>query len=72
MSIVQIKNLNRRLDNLASEAAKELDKTCGNELWRNVGFEAFDGLNDIDRRAIANYYYGQLQTVRELQEVLSK
>ena len=71
MSIVQIKNLNRRLENLAAEASKELDKACGNELWRNVGFEAFDSLKDVDRRAMANYYYGQLQVVRELQEVLS-
>ncbi len=71
MSIVQIRNLNRRLENLASEASKELDKACGNELWKNYGFEAFDSLKDIDRRAIANYYYGQLQTVKELQEVLS-
>ncbi|KGG20728.1 hypothetical protein EV08_0932 [Prochlorococcus marinus str. SS2] len=59
------------MENLASEATKELDKVCGNQLWKNFGFEALDGLKDIDRRAIANYYYGQLQTVRELQEVLS-
>ncbi len=72
MSIVQIKNLNRRLDNLADEATKELDKACGNELWRTIGFEAFDGLKDIERRAIANYYFGQLQTVRELQGILTK
>ena len=71
MSIVQIKNLNRRLENLAAEASKELDKACGNELWRNFGFEAFDNMTDIERRAIANYYFGQLQTVKELQEVLS-
>ena len=71
MSVVQVKNLNRRLENLANEATKELDKACGNELWRNVGFEAFDGLLDADRRSLANYYYGMLQTVRELQEVLS-
>ena len=71
MSAVQVKNLNRRLENLSIEATKELDKVCGNELWRNIGFEAFDGLKDSDKRAMANYYYGQLQTVRELQEVLS-
>ncbi len=70
MSVVQIKNLNRRLDNLYFEAAKELDKTCGNELWKKIGFDAFDGLEDSELRARANYYYGQLQTVRELQEVL--
>ena len=69
MSISQIKNLNRRLENLAIEATKELNRTCGNELWRNIGFEAFDDLEDSDRRATANYYYGQLQTVKELQEV---
>ncbi|KGG12122.1 MULTISPECIES: hypothetical protein [Prochlorococcus] len=70
MSVAQIKNLNRRLENICSEATDELDKACGNELWRKIGFEAFDGLDDTDRRARANYYYGQLQTVRELQEVL--
>ena len=71
MSVYQVKNLNRRLENMAYEATNELDKVCGNQLWKNFGFEAFDGLKDVDRRAIANYYYGQLQTVRELQEVLS-
>ena len=71
MSVVQIKNLNRRLENLAHEATHELDKACGNELWRNIGFDAFDGLEDSERRATANYYYGQWQIVRELQETLS-
>ena len=70
MSVVQIKNLNRRLENLVKEASLELDKACGHELWRNVGFDAFDGLEDAERRARANYYYGQWQTVRELQEAL--
>jgi len=71
MSISQIKNLNRRLDNLANEATSELDKVCGNELWRNLGFDAFDGLEDSERRSRANYYYGQLQTVREIQSVFA-
>ena len=71
MSIVQVKNLNRRLENLAREATHELDKVCGNELWRSVGFDAFDSLFDAERRARANYYYGQWQTVRELQEALN-
>ena len=71
MSAVQVKNLNRRLDILAIEAIEELDKACGNELWKSIGFDAFDALQDADKRALANYYYGQLQTVRELQEVLS-
>tara|TARA_B100000029_G_scaffold367950_1_gene361398 strand:- start:235 stop:450 length:216 start_codon:yes stop_codon:yes gene_type:complete len=71
MSLAQIKNLNRRLDNLVDEAIHELDKACGNELWRSVGFDAFDGLEDVERRAIANYYYGQLQVARDLQSILN-
>ncbi len=71
MSVVQIKNLQRRLDNLSKEASHELDKACGNELWRGIGFEAFDGLDDADRRSRANYYYGQWLTTREIQENLS-
>ncbi len=72
MSIVQVKNLQRRLDNLASEATYELNKACGHELWKNIGFDAFDGLKDSERRARANYYYGQLQAVKELQETIQK
>ncbi len=53
------------------EAIKELDKICGNELWRSIGFDAFDGLSDPERREIANYYYGQWQTVRELKDTLN-
>jgi len=71
MSISQIKNLNRRLDNLSKEASLELDKLCGNELWKSIGFEAFDGLADAGLRASANYYYGQFQTARELQDIFS-
>ena len=56
---------------MADEATHELGKACGNELWRSIGFDAFDGLEDAERRATANYYYGQWQTVRELQENLS-
>tara|TARA_Y100001968_G_C19431354_1_gene757217 strand:+ start:1910 stop:2122 length:213 start_codon:yes stop_codon:yes gene_type:complete len=70
MSVFQIKNLHRRLENMAIEATHELDKACGNELWRNIGFEAFDVLSDNERRSRANYYYGQLQAVRELQETI--
>ncbi len=68
MSIAQIKNLQRRLQNLAQEAASQLDKECGNDLWRHIGFEAVDGLDDSKKRAKANFYYGQWLTVRELQE----
>ena len=71
MSKVQIKSLQRRLENLSKEASFELDKACGHNLWRNIGFDAFDGLEDADRRARANYYYVQLQTAQELQEKLN-
>ena len=70
MSIAQIKNLQRRLANLEQEATAELNKACGNELWMSLGFDAFDSLEEADRRARTNYYYGQLQTVRELLQVI--
>ena len=71
MSATQIKNLQRRLDNLANEANHELNKACGHELWQSFGFDSFDNLQDIERRAFANYYYGQWQTVKEIQEYLA-
>ncbi len=71
MSVFQVKNLQRRLENLSLEATNELNRACGHELWKNLGFDAFDGLDDPERRARANYYYGQWQTVRELKDCLS-
>ncbi len=71
MSIAQIKNLQRRLANLEQEAVAELNRACGHELWISLGFDALDSLEDADRRARANYYYGQLQTVRELQQSIA-
>ncbi len=68
MSIAQIKNLQRRLDHLSNEAAEELDKECGNDLWRHLGFESVDRLENSTKRAKANFYYGQWLTVRELQQ----
>ena len=70
MSAAQVKNLQRRLDNLNNEAETELTRVCGHDLWRSLGFDAFDGLDDSEKRALANYYYGQWQTVRELQDAL--
>ena len=71
MAVAQLKNLQRRLLLLSDEAEQGLNRACGHELWQSVGFDAFDGIEDADRRASANYYYGQWQTVRELQDVLS-
>jgi hypothetical protein len=70
MAIAQIKNLQRRLANLEQEAASEVSRACGHELWQSLGFDALDALEDPDRRARANYYYGQLQTARELRDAL--
>ena len=70
MAIAQIKNLQRRLANLEAEAVEEINRACGHELWLSLGFDALDSVEDPDRRARANYYYGQLQTVRELKEAL--
>mgnify|MGYP001392832089 CR=1 FL=1 len=49
MSVAQVKNLQRRLDNLNREAEAELTKACGHELWRTLGFDAFDGLEPGQR-----------------------
>ena len=70
MSASQIKNINRRLENIAKEASEELDCVCEHELWRNLGFDAIDSLEDDSNRAKANYYYGQWQTAKEVQEAL--
>lgn len=71
MSVAQVKNLQRRLGNLEAEAVEEVNRACGHELWQSLGFDALDSLEDPDRRARANYYYGQLQAVRELKDVLA-
>jgi hypothetical protein len=71
MGIAQTKNLQRRLGVLEQEALEEITRACGNELWQSVGFDALDSLTDADRRARANYYYGQLQVVRELKDALA-
>ncbi len=70
MSISQVKNLQRRLSVLEQEAIAEVSRACGHDLWQSLGFDALDAIEDPERRARANFYYGQLQTVRELMDVL--
>ncbi len=70
MAIAQIKNLQRRLVLLEQEAVEEVSRACGSDLWQTVGFDVVDSMEDADRRARANYYYGQLQVVRELKDAL--
>lgn len=70
MSISQVKNLQRRLSVLEQEAIAEVSRACGHDLWQSLGFDALDAIDDPERRARANFYYGQLQTARELMDAL--
>lgn len=70
VSISQIKNLQRRLNLLEQEAIAEVNRACGHELWQSLGFDALDAIEDAERRARANFYFGQLQTARQLIDVL--
>ena len=65
MSISKSKNLERKLNNIAQEATNELNNVCGSSLWENLGFMFFDQLEDPEKIAKANFYYGQLQIINE-------
>jgi len=67
MSVSKTKNLERKLENFAKEAKNELNNVCGSTLWESLGFVFFDQLEDSEKIAKANYYYGQLQVIKELQ-----
>ena len=66
MSVSKSKNLERKLNNIAKEATNELNKVCGSSLWESLGFIYFDQLNDREKIAKANFYYGQLQIINEI------
>ena len=66
MSISKSKNLERKLDNIAQEATSELNNVCGSSLWESLGFILFDKLEDPEKIAKANFYYGQLKTINEI------
>jgi len=66
MSVSKFKNLERKLDNFAKEAKNELNKVCGSSLWESLGFVFFDQLEDFEKIAKANFYYGQLQIINEI------
>ena len=66
MSLSKSKNLERRLNLLAEEAISELNKVCESSLWETLGFIYFDQLDSKDKIAKANFYYGQLQTIKEI------
>jgi len=66
MSVSKSKNLERKLDIFAKEAKNELNKVCGSSLWESLGFVFFDQLEDSQKIAKANFYYGQLQIINEI------
>ena len=66
MSVSRSKNLERRLNLLAEEAISELNKVCESSLWETLGFVYFDQLDNKDKIAKANFYYGQLQTINQI------
>ena len=66
MSISKSKNLERKLNNIGQEAAKELNNVCGSSLWESLGFIFFDELKDPEKIAKANFYYGQIQLINEI------
>ena len=66
MSVSRSKNLERKLNNITQEVTNELNNVCGNSLWESLGFTFFDQLEDPEKIAKANFYYGQLQIVNEI------
>ena len=66
MSVSRSKNLERKLNNFEKEAITELNNVCGSSLWQSLGFVYFDQLEDPDKIAKANFYYGQLQIISEI------
>ena len=66
MSLAKSKNLERKLNLIFNEATNELNNVCGSNLWETLGFIYFDQLDSKDKIAKANFYYGQLQLVKEL------
>jgi len=70
MSVSKSKNLERKLDIYEKEAKNELNNVCGSTLWESLGFIFFDQLENSDKIAKANFYYGQLQIINELRIVI--
>ena len=66
MSLAKSKNLERKLNLISKEATNELNNVCGSNLWETLGFICFDQLDNKEKIAKANFYYGQLQLVKEL------
>tara|TARA_Y100001970_G_scaffold211126_1_gene257679 strand:- start:2922 stop:3134 length:213 start_codon:yes stop_codon:yes gene_type:complete len=70
MSISRSKNLSRRLQIIAEEATSELNKVCESSHWQSLGFIFFDQLDSKEKIAKANFYYGQLTLINEINQFL--
>ena len=66
VSLAKSKNLERKLNLIFKEASTELNNVCGSNLWETLGFVYFDQFDNKDKIDKANFYYGQLQLVKEL------
>ena len=66
MSLARSKSLERKLNLISIEAKTELNNVCESNLWETLGFIYFDQLDNKDKIAKANFYYGQWQLVKEL------
>ena len=66
MSVSKSKNLERKLGIFEREAKNELNSVCGSSLWESLGFVFFDQLENSEKIAKANFYYGQLQIINEI------
>jgi len=70
MSISKSKNLSRRMQILANEATEELNKVCESSHWQSLGFVFFDQLDSKEKVAKANFYYGQLTLIKEINQFI--
>ena len=70
MSISKSKNLERKLSIISNEVTSELNKVCESSIWQSLGFIYFDELGDKEKMSKANFYYGQLQLLKEIQSII--
>jgi len=70
VSISKSKNLLRKLQIMTDEATAELNKVCESSHWQSLGFVYFDQLENKDKIAKANFYYGQLTLLNQISELI--
>tara|TARA_B100000965_G_scaffold376311_1_gene369473 strand:+ start:4169 stop:4381 length:213 start_codon:yes stop_codon:yes gene_type:complete len=70
MSISKTKNLTRRLQIIEEEATAELNRVCESSHWQSLGFIFFDQLDSKEKIAKANFYYGQLTLIKEINQFI--